>query len=258
MSHSMVSNRVQSLIRWRAGFAIAAVLLPLALFLLFERQARRLDALAMHGESVEAQVTAVSRDNNTVFYSYQVNGTEYTWNVARGDAPFPIGHVFPVVYLPADPSLSRPIAERSLAALESRRNRSFSWKVVLGVGLTLVLCAALVHLDLRRIRKGASSEFSDPRAYKRRLVFTSIILLSLVILIGGFHFHEAIKRRESIWPVAIGLLIPIGIIAVMFFFAGRGGPMKAQERSARILRWIAPIAVGIALLRLIAMIFGKW
>jgi hypothetical protein len=177
--------------------------------------------------------------------------------VARGDAAFSAGNVFKVVYLPADPSLSRPIADRSLAALESAQNRSFSWKVLLGAGLTLALFAALAHLDLRRIRKGAPSEFSDPRVYKRRLVFTFLILLPIILLIAGFHFHDSIERGESVLPVVIGLLIPIGIIAAVFFFAGRHGPMKAKERSARILRWAVPIAGGIALLRLMAMLLGK-
>lgn len=251
------SNRVKSLVRWRAGFAIAAVLLPLALFLLFERQARRLDALAMQGKQVEACVTAVSRDGSTVSYSYRVNGTDYTWSMARDDAPFPVGHSFMAVYLPADPSFSRPLADRSLAALESARNRSFSWKLLLGIGLTLALIAALVHLDLRRIRRGAPPEASDPRAYRRRLAFIFLILVPLIVLIGGFHFHDAVRRGESIWPVAVGICIPIGIIAALFFFAGRRGPGEGRKLSSRILRWALPIAGGIALLRLMAMLWGK-
>ena len=44
-------DRIKSLVRWRAGLAIAAVVLPMALFALFERQARRLDALGAEGST---------------------------------------------------------------------------------------------------------------------------------------------------------------------------------------------------------------
>ncbi len=250
-------NRVQSLVRWRAALLIAAVLLPGALFLLFERQARRLDALAAHGERVDAQVTGVSGDQGTTFYAYRVKGTEYTWNVARADAPFPVGASFPATYLPEDPSLSRPIADRSVAAAESAKNRRFSWKLVLGLAVTLLLFAGLVHRDLRRIRTGAPSELSAPTAYRRRLALTSLLLVPAFALIGGFHIRDALEKGESVLPGAIGLGVAVVIVGGVFFFAGRQGPIRARERSARILRWVAPIAAGIALLRLVAFLFGK-
>ena len=72
-------SKITLLVRWRAGFAIAALAVPLGLLVLFERQARRLDALSTHGELVDAQVRAVSRDSGTTFYAYRVSGNEYTW-----------------------------------------------------------------------------------------------------------------------------------------------------------------------------------
>jgi len=251
-----MSGRIRSLVRWRAGFAVAAVLLPTILYAIFERQARRLDALAARGESVEAQVTAVSRDGTT-FYAYRVAGIEHTWNVARRAAPFPVGAVFPATYLPDDPSFSRPIADRSLSAKEAARNRSFSSKLMLGVGLTLLMLAALVHRDLRRLRSGAPSAPSDPQEYKRRLALTSMLPLPAFVLIGGFHFSDAMDRGESIVPVVLGLVFFVGIIVTVFVLVGRDGPTKVRERSARLLRWVAPIAGGIAALRLIALLFGK-
>jgi len=251
------NQRAQSLIRWRAGLGIAAVALPLALFLVFERQARRLDGLATRGELVDAHVTGVSLDEGTTFYAYSVNGTEYTWNVARADAPYATGHVFPATYLPDDPTLSRPIADRTLAAREAERNRRFSWKAVLGLAATLALFAALTHRDLRRLRLGAPSELSDPRAYKRRLALTSIVLLPAFVLIGGFHIRDAMEKGESVLPGAIALCLAIALVGGVFFFAGRDGPMKARQQSARILRWVAPIATGVAILRLVALLFGK-
>ena len=58
---------VRSLVRWRMVFLLLAV---------FERQARRLDALGEHGALATATVTKVSRED-TVFYTYDVSGTPY-------------------------------------------------------------------------------------------------------------------------------------------------------------------------------------
>jgi hypothetical protein len=117
--------------------------------------------------------------------------------------------------------------------------------------------AGLVHRDIRRLRSGAPSEASDPKAYKRRLALTSLVLLPAFVLITGFHLRDAIERGESVVPVVIGLCLAIAIVGSVFFFAGRDGPLKARERSARLLRWVAPIAGGIALLRLVAVLLGK-
>ena len=131
---------------------------------------------------------------------------------------------------------------------------SIAGSIARGIGDCRGAAAALAHLDLRRIRRGALPEASDPRAYRRRLAFTFIFLVPLIVLIGWFHFHDAVMRGESIVPVAAGICIPIGIIAAIFFFAGRRGPGEGRKLSARILRWAVPIAGGIALLRLIAML----
>jgi hypothetical protein len=250
-------NRVQSLIRWRAGCSLAAVLLPLGLSVVFERQARRLDALASHGRPVEAQVTAVSRDQHTTFYAYQVDGKGYTWNVARGEAPFAVGQRFPTTYLPEDPSLNRPIANPRLAAAESEENRRFSRKVVLGLGVLLLFFAGLAHRDLRRIRSGAPSELSDPKAYRRRLVATSAWLLPLLLLIGAFHVRDALEKGESVLPSAIASGLAMLIVAGIFFFSGRDGPWLAQQRSVKVLRWLSPMVIAFALLKMIGILIGK-
>ncbi|MCA9643048.1 MAG: hypothetical protein KC492_20260, partial [Myxococcales bacterium] len=57
----MASNRETSLRRARNVLAVMLMVLPLALFVLFERQARRLDALAATGLSVQATVTRAER-----------------------------------------------------------------------------------------------------------------------------------------------------------------------------------------------------
>jgi hypothetical protein len=242
-------KRIQSLLRWRAGLLFAALLVPGLLYLLFERQARRLDALAAGGESVEARVTGVSDDGGYTYYAYSVNGVEYSWNVARKDAPFPVGTLFPATYSPADPSLSRPGADRQVAVAEAAKNRRFSWKVVLGLALMLLLLAASAHRDLRRIRTNAPSELSDPKAYRRRLMRTALLLLPVLALISGSHIRDAIEKGESILPEVLFFGLVAAIVGGVFFFAAREGPLKAQERSRRILRWAIPLLLGSALLR---------
>jgi hypothetical protein len=250
-------SKITSLIRWRAGLAVAALVIPLALFFLSDRQARRLDALATHGKPVDAQVTAVSRDNGITFYAYRVGGNEYTWNVARAEAPFAVGQVFPATYLPEDPSFSRPSVDPDLAARKAARTRNLAWKTCLGAAALLLLFCGLVHRELRRLRTRATSERTDPKAYKQRLRFTALALLPIFLMIGGFHFQDALERGESVVPVIMGLAVCAGIVGGVFYFVGRNGPRKARERSMKVLRWVVPLAIGIALLRLIALIIMK-
>jgi hypothetical protein len=148
------STRIRQLSRSRNGLAIAAIVVPLALLALFERQARRLDALAARGLPAEAVVTAVSRDGTT-FYAYRVGGAEYAWNVSSREAPFLADQTFPIVYLPDDPSFSRPIADRRGATEEAARNRRFTRRAVLAIGLTLAVFAYAAAWELRRARTGA-------------------------------------------------------------------------------------------------------
>jgi hypothetical protein len=252
-----MNRQVQKLVRLRAGFVIAAIVLPLALFALFERQARRLDALALKGELVEAYVTGISRDKGTTFYAYRVNGTEYTWNVAHREAPFSVGAAFPVSYLPDDPSFSRPVTDQSLLAKGATDSRSSSWKVVIGLGLTLLTFAGLVHSELRSVRSGARSEQLDPRDFKRRLSFVPLLLLPGFVLVTHFHLKTSIERQESILPVLIALVLCVAIVGSVLVFLGREGPSKVRERSARLFRWTAPVGLGIAVLKLLALLFRK-
>jgi len=224
--------------------------MPLLLFLLLERQASRLDALAARGEPAEARVTAVSRDQAFTAYAYRVGGTEYSWDAARTDAPFAVGQSFRIVILPDEPSFSRPFTDRRLAAKEAAGNRSFSLKACAGVALFLLLCAGLTHRDLTRLRDGTVSELNDPKAYERRLRVTATVLIALVLGVSAFHFSDARARGESVIPVVLTAFVGAGILASVLYFGGRDGPLKASERSAKILRWAVPAAIGIGLVRL--------
>lgn len=253
----MTAGRVAALVTWRTRLLVAALVVPCALFLVFERQARRLDALASHGEAVDAWVTAISRDQLTTFYAYRVDGQEHTWNVARTAAPFEIGQSFRATYLPETPSFSRPSVDGTLAACEAAQSRSFAWKACIGVALFLLLCAGLTHRDLHRLRAGAPSELNDPEAYRRRLRRTGLALLPLALLIGGFHFQDAQRRGESVMPGIVALILGIGLAGSALYLGGRDGPQKGRERSAKIMRWLVPIVVGIGLIRLIAFFWMR-
>ncbi len=232
------------------------MLLPLGLYALFERQARRLDTLAAEGAPIEALVTGVSRDGGTTYYAYRVDGVEHTWNVAHEDAPFAPGETFTATYSPGDPALSRPYSDRSLAAGEASRSRAFSTKAVLAVAWFLGYFAFICQLQLRRMRAGAPSETTDPAAYWRRLGLVGGALVPLLILIFSFHAQDALERGQSMVPVVLGIIVTLALIGGVLFFVARRGPVEARARAGKLMRWLAPIAVGVALLRLLAFVLG--
>ncbi len=248
--------RLQSAIRWRAIFVVLLLVLPAGCGVLFERQARRLEALAEHGEAIEARVIEVSLTNKSTTYAYRVNNQDFTWSVSPADAPFAVGQTFTVTYLPTEPSFSRPIIDRQLAAAEAAKNRSFTWKFLLGLIGALALFTGLAHRDVVRLKAGRPSLPVTPEQYRRRLLMTGLALTPFLLLIGGFHASDAVDRGESLLPVAIGLLIPVALIGGLFLYAARLGPKNAANRSLRIQRWAVPLAIGIALLRLIALLLG--
>lgn len=250
-------TRLATLARWRTVLAILAVVVPTALFSLIERQARRLDALAAHGQAIEATVTGVSRDGNTADYAYRVGGHEYTWSAGRVEAPFAVGRTFSVTYLPDDPSLSRPIPDRRLASVEAAKNRRIAWKACAGIGLVLLVLAALAQRDLRRLRAGAPSAARDPREYRRSLKLRALALLPFLVAIGAYGVDDARARGESIIPGLSALLLLGALLGGVFYYAGRAGPARAQVQSRRALRWLAPLALGVALLRLIAFLVAS-
>jgi hypothetical protein len=135
-----------------------AVLVPALLFLLFERQARRLDALADHGTTTTATVTRLTRQDATIYvhYAYDVDGVTYDWSVSEREAPYNAGEHFVVSYLPEAPGLTRPGADLSLAGVEAASNRRFSRRLLVGVVAFFALFAAFSELRVRKLRASAS------------------------------------------------------------------------------------------------------
>lgn len=247
-------SRVRSLTRWRAGFAVATVLVPLGFYALFERHAKRLDALADHGAAGEATVTGSDGPNTA--YAYRVNGVEYTWSVKREQAPFTVGDRIAITYLPEDPSLNLPVADRALAAPRAAENRSFRTKFLVGVGALLALFTVGVDRDLKRLRLGVAAAPVTVVQYRRRLMITGLAMVPPIGAILAFHARDASQRGESLVPVVLSALLVVAILIGTGFTVARHGPEHARERAAKLTRKLWPVMVVIAVLRVLAMVFG--
>lgn len=251
---SRVERVIRSLTRWRLIFLLMAVVLPAGCYGLFERQARRLDALSDHGEPAMATVTGVNREG-TVFYAYGVGGTTYTWNVAREAAPYEAGESFDITYLPEAPALSRP-GGRSRAAAEAASNRSFAWKAEAGTFAFFAFNMILCDVRLRRVRKTGQTELTDARAYRTRLILAGVMLAPFLVLVFGWHLGDALRRGESVWPVVLGVVVSLAVLGGTGLYVLREGRLGAAARGSRLLKWVAPLALGIAALRALAWVMG--
>jgi hypothetical protein len=253
-----VAKQLRSLERGRLAFGLLALTVPTGLYVLFERQARFLDALADHGEIAQATVVGVSRQGSQAFvdYSYQVDGRSYTWDVKQEEAPYPVGQSFPVVYLPEHPTLTILGTDRSKAIARAAANRAFSWKTVAGLFAFFFAVTVLCHVQLGTRRKRRRALLDDPRAYRRRLIGSGAVLVPILALVFGWHTRDALSKGESLWPEVIGLVVVLSILGGTFYYAAREGPAQSAARAARVARWIVPLAMGVAALRLIAWLAG--
>lgn len=244
-------RRITSTRRWRNGLALAAVVVPVGCSALFERQAKRLDALAREGVATTAEVTAVDA-RGTIFYRYVVDGTEHRWNVAPGAAPSQVGARFTAVYLPRDPTLSRPVATPAAVAAEAAGNRRFARRLALGEVLFFGLFAAMAQRDLGRLR--ADADPLDPAVYRERLREALAVIGLLAMGVSIAHGVDARAKGESLAPVALGMALVVAFVAGVVAYVARRGPGEAAGRSAKILRWAAPLAFAVALLRVVALL----
>lgn len=248
--------RIQSARRVRTGAGVLGLVLPLAAFLLVERNARRLDALVDHGRPVTATVTEVVPQSSITHYAYRVNGTEYRWNVSSEALPLPAGQEFDAVYLPEDPSMSRPASGPRSPALDAKSAHTFAPRAFAVLALIFGGVALLGHREVRRLQRGAPSELDDAAAYRRRIATTGVIFGAVAVAVTGFHVRSALDRHESLAPFALSTALILGLVGVPFYFAYRDGPAAAAQRSAKVMRWIVPAAIVLAVVRLVAMLFA--
>ena len=127
---------------------------------------------------------------------------------------------------------------------------------MVGVFAFFAIAAFACDFNLRKLRKRGRAELTDPRAYRTRLAFAGAMLAPFLILIFGWHGKDALQRGESLWPVVLGGLLILSILGGTGFYILRYGQAQAAARSARLLKWVAPIAAGVAALRLVAWLVG--
>jgi len=77
--------------------------------------------------------------------------------------------------------------------------------------------------------------------------------------VGSLSATEAyvIEGGESVWPVVLGALLCLSVLGGTGFYLLRYGQAQAAARSARLLKWVAPVAVGVAALRLLVWWLGR-
>ena len=253
-----VERSMRDLARWRLICIVLLLALPAGLYGLFERQARRLDALGDHGMTTSATVRSSSRQGSETFveYEYSIGGATHSWSASQSDAPYAPGETFRILYLPELPSFSRPSADPAAPKAEAAANRSFSRNVVFGTFALFAVAAFACDFNLRRLRKRGREIFTDPREYGRRLAFTAATLAPLLMLIFGWHAKDALRRGQSLLPIMLGVLLSLSILGGTAFYVLRYGQAQAGARSARLLKWAAPIAVAVAALRLLAWLMS--
>ena len=82
--------------------------------------------------------------------------------------------------------------------------------------------------------------------------------LSLLVLgVAALHAKDAIEEGESLVPVAMALVVGLGLVLGPLAFASRGGPDRAAERSATLTRWAIPVLIVVTALRVVASMFGR-
>lgn len=255
-SGGAVEALTKSLVKSSLVLAILAVLVPGVLYALFGRQARRLDALADHGQRADA--TVVARREGAMFYSYTVNGTTHSWSVRDGAAPLSVGETFAVTYLPEVPSFSRPGLDRSAVAAEAASSRTFTGSVVAGVFWFFAANLIICRVRLRRLRATGRTEVDDPHAYRTRLILTGVLLLApMLALVVGWHANDALRRNEGTWPVVLGAVLSLGVLGGTALYVLREGVGHAARRSSRLVKWTLPLVMAFALVRALAWLLSS-
>ena len=141
-----------------------------------------------------------------------------TRNVVSADAPYPEGADFTVLYLPEDPSFSRPGADPAVPRGEATGNRRFTRKLLLGIFAFFVLNAVLCAVKLRRLRSQGMpvNGFLISPEWTGRL----LALLFLAILLGtNFtgNAPEFYRRAFGATPLGAPVLVVVSVVQAVLF-----------------------------------------
>ena len=255
---SRVEQQIRSGTRLMFILAALAVALPLASIGLIERQARRLEALGDHGAITVGTVT--KRDRSVTYYEYQVAGATYAWNVRTSEADHAPGETFPILYLPEDPSLTRPHVDHANVAREASENRRSAAKFAFGIFYFFGAFTIYTWLQIRRFRTYGDAEFTDPEAPKRRLRTLGVIASPILLGIFAAHFVDARARGESTAPVFVAMAVVVVVLfGVSYQLLSRGpaGNADIQARSKRMLKWTVPAFIAITVLRVVLEVISR-
>lgn len=241
--------------RTRWVLALIGIVLTCALAIPAVRNAQRLRGLSEHGIQTSAEVTNATA--SYTHYAYTVDGVSHTWNVNHDKAPFRTGDTISILILPEDASFSRPTLDRASIAEESKEAMRFAPKVA-GVTLWFFLGFALVtHLQLVRARNEGEAAITGPDATRRRLFMIGIVGAPLLIGIMAGHFLESRTKDGSIVAPLLGAVVVGAVLAVQIYWLTRKGDLSIGERIKRQQKWIFPLLIAIAILRVIAMRFAQ-
>lgn len=207
-------RHIASAARARLAFTLLALVVPLALHLLFARQEHRLRALADHGRPTTAVLTHETRGNggHNAHYRYEISGVAYTWNVAYPQAPYPKGASFPITYLPEDPSLSRPVPTYTQAHLDAELNMPIRRGFPLGFLVFFGGAAALCHRSVVRLRRGEpprTKPLLSPDAVGR---VVAVLLLACVL---GVNLDPKVRATQTAAFGAAPLGLPVTLVVTV-------------------------------------------
>lgn len=206
-----------TLVRWRAGALVLALVVPAIFYAAFERQARRLEALADHGVRATATVRVVTAQYTE--YDYVVDTRAYRSSVAPALAPSRPGEDFPIRVLPEDPSFSRPGKDGAEAAREAASNRSRFPLFLAAPFAVFALVAALAQRDIRRIDRRAA----PPRPPSVRTVsrLVAALLVGACLAVNAYDDVHAVQvaafgERPFGLPVRWVCVVAQAVLAIPF------------------------------------------
>jgi MFS family permease len=149
------------------------------------------------------------------------------------------------------------VGDRDRAAQKAKETRTLALKLDVGLLWFFGFGAGLSAWQYRRAKRTGRTERQDRGAYRARLVLSGLWIAPLIALIFAHHWLEGRALGESPWPVLLGVVLTLGILAGTGWYVQREGQEKTNERSRRILRWAVPLAISVASIRLLAWLVAR-
>jgi hypothetical protein len=191
-------------------FAALAVVVPIALHLLYARRVRELEALADHGARADAVVTA--KDGEAVELSYLVDGVEQTWSARVDGEPLARGEHFDVTYLPESPARCWPGPPPTPARIASETG--VLEEVAIGAFAFFAACFALALRGKRRLARTAPGALPPPKKVSPRVVGRITAALLFATLVGVELDPKVVEVQVKAFGAApLGLPVQAVVIA---------------------------------------------